>query len=251
MIDAHIHADTRSYEDFEAMSIAGVDAAITCAHDPLRMSTSAVVLDHFHRIMTSDVRRAKDNGIKLYTAIGIHPRSICKDFEVVLNVLPSHLENENVVAIGEIGLETASRGEREVFRKQLTMAQDLGMKVIVHTPRSNKRETTTITLSLIKEYIDPSLVQIDHVNASILDLLLDFEGILGITVQPQKMTPQEAIELLEEYGYDKFVLDSDMSSSPSDILSVPKTVHRLKIAGIEDSNIKKVSLGNVTKFYGI
>lgn len=251
MFDAHIHADTRSFEDFETMSIAGVEAAITCAHDPLRMSTSAVVLDHFHRIMTSDVRRAADNGVKLYSAIGIHPRSICKDYETVLDVLPSLLENENVVAIGEIGLETASTPEREVFSKQLIMAQDLGMKVIVHTPRSNKRRITPITLSLIKDCIDPSLIQIDHVNSSIIDLLLDFEGILGITVQPQKMTPQEAIELLVEYGYDKFVLDSDMSSAPSDILSVPKTVHRMKIAGIEDFNIEKVSIGNVSKFYGI
>ena len=41
MIDAHIHADTRPYEDFEIMAIAGVEAAITCAHDPLKMRYSS------------------------------------------------------------------------------------------------------------------------------------------------------------------------------------------------------------------
>jgi uncharacterized protein len=251
MIDAHIHADTRAYEDFEAMAIAGVESAITCAHDPLRMSTSAVVLDHLLRIMTTDVKRAADNGVKLYSAVGIHPRSICKDFEVVLDILPSLLRNEGVVALGEIGLETASSAEKHVFKKQLQMAQELQMKVIVHTPRRKKRDITPITLSLINEFIDPSLVQIDHVDGSIIDFLVDFEGILGLTVQPQKMTPQEALELMEEYGFDKFVLDSDMSSSPSDPLSVPKTVHTMRIVGIKESDIEKVSRSNVSQFYGI
>lgn len=251
IIDAHIHADTRPYEDFEIMAVAGIEAAITCAHDPLKMSTSAVVLDHLHRIMNNDVKRAADNGLKLYNAIGIHPRSISPDFEVVLDELPSLLENEKVVAIGEIGLETADLSEMEIFKRQLQLAQELEMKVIVHTPRRNKREITKIALSELQEHIDTSLVQIDHVDNSIIDLLVDFNGLLGITVQPQKMTPQEAVELMDKYDNQKFVLDSDMSSSPSDPLSVPKTVHEMKLAGFESSNIKKVSYGNVKKFYGL
>lgn len=65
------------------------------------------------------------------------------------------------------------------------------------------------------------------------------------------MTPQEAVLLLEEYGTQKFVLDSDMSSSPSDPLSVPKTVHEMRLAGFEDADIKRVSEENVSRFYGI
>ena len=82
MIDAHIHADTRPYEDFEIMAIAGVEKAVTCAHDPMRMSSSDVVLDHIHRIMENDTNRAAKNGLKLYSAIGIHPRSISDDYHI-------------------------------------------------------------------------------------------------------------------------------------------------------------------------
>ncbi len=85
----------------------------------------------------------------------------------------------------------------------------------------------------MKIILKPNLVQLDHVDKSIIDRVLDFDGILGITVQPQKMTPDEAVNMMDEYGYDKFVLDSDMSSSPSDPLSVPKTVHKLRLAGVE------------------
>ncbi len=80
---------------------------------------------------------------------------------------------------------------------------------------------------------------------------MDFNGILGITVQPQKMTADEAVKMMDEYGYDKFVLDSDMSSSPSDPLSVPKTVHQLRLAGVEAVNIKKVSYTNAADFYQV
>ncbi|EKF84685.1 TatD family hydrolase [Methanobacterium formicicum] len=254
MIDAHIHADCRPYEDFETMAVAGIESALTLAHDPMRMTTSAVVLDHFHRILDNDFKRAKSNGLTLKAALGLHPRSICQDYKLVLRKLPWFLDQEEVIALGEVGLETASNIEREVFRTQLKMADELDMKVAVHTPRRNKREITIKTLSIIHSSIDPSLVVVDHVDTSIIDLLEDFEGMLGITVQPQKMTPQEAVELLEgtfdEYGPEKFMLDSDMSSSPSDPLSVPKTVHQLKMAGWDDEKIEMLSQKNAANFYG-
>lgn len=249
MIDGHIHADCRPYEDFKLMAVAGVEAAITCAHDPLRMSTSAVVLDHIHRILNNDFERAADNGLKLYGAIGIHPRSISPDYQVVLDELPSLLADDKVIAIGEIGLETTAEKEKDIFIKQLKLADELQMKVIVHTPRTNKREVARESLSILDDHIDQSLVQIDHVDKSIVDLVADFKGLRGITVQPQKMTPQEAVKLLEEYGTEGFALDSDMSSSPSDPLSVPKTVLEMKFAGFKNKDIEDVSQGNVSQFY--
>jgi predicted metal-dependent TIM-barrel fold hydrolase len=65
------------------------------------------------------------------------------------------------------------------------------------------------------------------------------------------MTPEEAASLLSEYGFEKFTLDSDMSSSPSDPLSVPKTVHKMRLEGFEESFISKVSNENASEFFGI
>ncbi len=251
MIDAHIHADTRPYEDFEKMAVAGIKKAVSCAHDPMKMSTSAVVLDHIHRIMENDTQRAGKNGLKLYAAVGLHPRSISPDYIRVIEKLPELLANKNVVALGEIGLETASEMEIKVFKQQLKIAQDMGIKVVVHTPRTNKKEVTNITASIIEDNIETSLILLDHVDNSIIDRVRNFEGVLGITVQPQKMTPEEAVILMDEYGYDRFVLDSDMSSSPSDPLSVPKTVHKLRLAGVNEKDIKRVSYTNASEFFDI
>lgn len=251
MIDSHIHADTRPYEDFELMKIAGVEKAVTCAHDPLKMSTSDVIFDHWDRILSNDVKRAAENGLELYAAIGIHPRSISTDFERALEKLPGYLKNDGVVAVGEIGLEVASKLEKEVFKRQLKLAESLEMKVLVHTPRRNKKEVTGVITSIIEENIDPEMVIIDHVDRSIVDDVIEFGSMLGITVQPLKMTPDEAVSLILEYGFEKFMLNSDMSSSPSNPLSVPKTVHKMRLAGFEEKDIDKVSNENVSMFFGI
>ncbi|MGZ7160584.1 MAG: TatD family hydrolase [Methanobacterium sp.] len=251
MIDSHIHADTRPFEDFEIMNMAGIEKAVTCAHDPLNMSTSDVVFDHWDRILNNDLKRAAKNGLKLYAALGIHPRSISVDFKRALDKLPSILQNENVVAVGEIGLERASQLEKEIFKTQLELADELKMKVVVHTPRQNKKEITKITASIIEENINPEMVIIDHVDNSIIHDVIEIGSMLGITVQPQKMTPDEAIVLLSDYGFEKFTLDSDMSSSPSDPLSVPKTVHKMRIDGFAEKDIDKVSTGNAARFFGI
>lgn len=74
---------------------------------------------------------------------------------------------------------------------------------------------------------------------------------LGLTIQPGKMTPFEAVMIMREYGIDKFMLNSDMSSAPSDPLSVPRTVHKMRLEGFNDSEILKVSSKNAEKFFKI
>ncbi len=251
VIDAHIHADTRPYEDFEKMVIAGIDTAISCTHDPLRMSSSDVVLDHFYRLMNNEIKRADENGLKLYIALGIHPRSISPDYEKVLHKLPRLIKEDSVVALGEIGLETVSSEEIDIFKKQLELAEDIKAKVIVHTPRTNKIEVSAKTISIIHEYIDPKRVLIDHVDFTIVEDILDDDFMLGLTVQPKKMTPEEAMNMLDQYGFQKFMLNSDMSSSPSDPLAVAKTVHLLRMNDYKESSIKAVSQENAAVFFSI
>jgi hypothetical protein len=215
------------------------------------MTTSEVVLDHFHRLVSNDIKRAGENGLKLYVALGLHPRSISKNYDIIIQALPNLLQNNLMVAIGEIGLETTSNEEINVFIKQLKIADDLKAKVIVHTPRTNKKEVTKITKKIILENIDPKLVIIDHVDFNIVEDLVDQEFTLGLTVQPRKMTHQEAVNLLKNYGTDKFVLNSDISSSPSDPLSVPKTVHQMRLADFKEKDIAKVSEKNASAFFNI
>lgn len=251
IIDAHLHADCRPVEDFKNMKIAGVNAIVSCAYDPLEMKKSNVSFEHFDRIINREAKRVENEGIKFYCAVGVHPRAIPTDFEKVIEKLPEYLEKKNVIAIGEIGLETADDLEQKVFVEQLKIADENNYKIIVHTPRTNKVEITEKIVKLLDEHINPKLVQLDHVDFSIVDSIIDKEYSLGITIQPLKMSTEETIQMLEKYGYDKFVLDSDISYAPSNPLSLPETKHELEKMGVNKNSINKVMFENVLKFYNI
>lgn len=251
IIDAHLHADCRPVEDFKNMKIAGVNAIVSCAYDPLEMKKSNVSFEHFNRIINREAKRVENEGIKLYCAVGVHPRAIPTDFDKVIEKLPEYLEKKNVIAIGEIGLETADDLEQKVFVEQLKIADENNYKIIVHTPRTNKVEITEKIVKLLDEHINPRLVQLDHVDFSIVDSIIDKEYSLGITIQPLKMSTEETIQMLEKYGYDKFVLDSDISYAPSNPLSLPETKHELEKMGVNKNSINKVMFENVLKFYNI
>ena len=215
------------------------------------MKKSNVSFEHFDRIINREAKRVENEGIKLYCAVGVHPRAIPTDFEKVIEKLPEYLEKKNVIAIGEIGLETADDLEQKVFVEQLKIADENNYKIIVHTPRTNKVEITEKIVKLLDEHINPRLVQLDHVDFSIVDSIIDKEYSLGITIQPLKMSTEETIQMLEKYGYDKFVLDSDISYAPSNPLSLPETKHELEKMGVNKNSINKVMFENVLKFYNI
>ncbi len=249
MIDAHLHADCRPFENFKEMNMAGIDAIISLAHDPLEMSQSIVSIEHLNRIVFNEAKRVEQANIKYYCGVGIHPRAIPKDYAVVLEKLPEYMEYDHVVAVGEIGLETTSKLEQEVFVKQLQFADENNYNVIVHTPRTHKAEVTKTTIKLLEENINPKLVQLDHIDFSIVDMAVDKEFTLGITVQPLKMSPEDTVKMLGEYGFDQFVLDSDISSAPSNHLSIAETKHELIKEGFCQKEIDKVTKVNVCNFY--
>ncbi len=251
MIDTHIHADARSSEDFEKMFISGINSAITCAFYPYKLMDEIVLLNHLERILNYDTERAKKYGIDLKVALGIHPSNIIKSPETIFQKLKEYIENKSIVAIGEIGLEDLNNEEKNIFKKQLEIANETNTKVIIHTPRKNKLEVLKEIKKIALETIDPDLVIIDHINLNVIDEVIKEDFTLGLTVQPNKMEVDEAVTILKEYGFDNFLLNSDISNMPSDPLSVPKTVRTLKKLGFENKDIDKVAFKNAKNLFNI
>ena len=251
MIDTHIHADARSSEDFEKMFISGINSAITCAFYPYKLMDEIVLLNHLERILNYDTERAKKYGIDLKVALGIHPSNIIKSPETIFEKLKEYIENKSIVAIGEIGLEDLNNEEKNIFKKQLEIANETNTKVIIHTPRKNKLEVLKEIKKIALETIDPDLVIIDHINLNVIDEVIKEDFTLGLTVQPNKMEVDEAVTILKEYGFDNFLLNSDISNMTSDTLSVPKTVRTLKKLGFENKDIDKVAFKNAKNLFNI
>ena len=247
-----MHADSRSSEDFEKMFIGGIDTAITCSYYPYKIDNNPeILLNHLNRILNFEPKRAIEYGLDLKVALGIHPANSLKNNEAILKQLEKWIENRDIIAVGEIGLDENTELEREVFKKQLILADETESNVIIHTPRKNKLEVLKDIKEIVLENINPKLVVIDHINLNTIEEVIDEDFTVGLTVQPQKMEVDEAIEILDKYCFDKFLLNSDISNKPSDPLSVPKTVRTLKRLGYEKKEINKVAFENAEKFFGI
>ena len=251
MIDTHIHADARSSEDFEKMYLSGITAAITCSYYPYKIPHEMILLNHLNRILEFDTKRAKEYGIDLKVALGIHPTNSNIQTDEITEMLYKWIEENKIIAIGEIGLENLDENEINVFKKQLEIADETKSKAIIHTPRKNKKEVLKVILDIISQHIDETQVVIDHINSKVIEDVIDTKSMLGLTVQPQKLDKYEAISILDEYGFDRFLLNSDISNKPSDPLSVPKTIRELTKLGYKNNAIEKISHLNAQKFFKI
>ena len=251
MIDTHMHADARSGEDFKEMYLAGIDTAITCSYYPYKIPHEMILLNHLNRILELDTKRAKEYGLDLKVALGIHPTNSNVNPDGIFEKLYEWIDKKEIIAIGEIGLEDLTENEMEIFKKQLDIASETKSKVIIHTPRKNKRDVLKVILDIVPQHIDENQAVIDHINPQVICDVIDTDCMLGLTVQPQKMDKFEAISILDEYGFDKFLLNSDISNKPSDPLSVPKTIRELTKQGYDKNEIKKVEYLNARKFFKI
>ena len=251
MIDTHIHADARSGEDFKEMYLAGIDSAITCSYYPYKIDSEIILLNHLNRILEYDTKRASQYGLDLKVALGIHPTNALENVELIYDEIYKWIDAKQIVAIGEIGLEDLTDAEIAVFKKQLDIADETNSKVIIHTPRKNKLEVLKVILDIVPEHLDEKQAVIDHINQDIIGEVIDKNYMLGLTVQPQKLDVSGAIGILDEFGFDKFLLNSDMSNKPSDPLSVPKTIRELTRLGYKNSQIEKISHKNAKEYFDI
>ena len=251
MIDTHIHADARTGEDFNNMYLSGIDIAVTCAFYPYNEFNDMILLNHLRRILNYDTKRAREYGLDLKVALGIHPTNTNVDGKIIYDNLYRWIENKEIVAIGEIGLEDLTENEYRIFKKQLDIAEETKTNVIIHTPRKNKSRVLDEILNILPQHISPEYVIIDHINANVVENVINTDYTLGLTVQPQKMGKNEAIKILDEYGFDKFLLNSDISNKASDHLSVPKTIRELTKQNFNQKDIEKVAFKNAKKFFNI
>ena len=230
MFDTHAHMDTRPYEDFDLMGVAGITDVLTLAHDPMRMSTSSVLFDHFHKLVGGEVQRGAANGVNVHVGLGVHPRAINDQVDEVLSVLPEYLSHPNVVAVGEIGLERCTATEERVFQAQLGIEY---YPKVIHTPRQGKEEAVQRIVAIIQD-VGAKNVVIDHIDQATVELALEAGTYIGITVQPGKASVDDAVALITAYSEAKFVVNSDMSSQPSDCLAVARVMHALTTEGYAD-----------------
>ncbi len=261
VIDSHVHMDSLERAALESMSLAGVSAVVADgAPMPGLAPAWQSVIDFYKRTLGYETMRASEFFIDVYVMIGINMFFVPDDYQKVFDSIPDYINQDRVVAVGEIGLEPRSETcadlgkQEEIIKFFLEKAKEYDKAVLFHTPPTDRSKWVEQYFKLIENAkLNPKKVIISHVESSILNMVTDFGCIAGITVQPwRKITPEDVAKMIKNAGTDNILVDSDSSLRfGSDPLGVPKTALEMKKVGFAESEIKKVLYENPINVFNL
>jgi len=245
---------SRTTNDYEKMALAGIRIIIEPSFWLGQERTSSKTLtDYWEYIISFERERAREFGIDHYCAISINPKEANNTnlANEALAVIEQYLQRDSVVALGEIGFDMLTKQEEIVFKKQLILADELKIPVIIHTPHLNKLEGTKKTFDLIKKCeVDETQIIVDHNTEETIQLSLSHEVMSGITVYPHtKLSTIRAVNILKKFGTNKILINSSADWGKSDPLSVPKTALQMEVEGFSQNEIEKLLFQNPHNFF--
>lgn len=201
MIDTHIHLDEEAYAPDREEVIArqresGVEAMIV-------PGVNAASIEGIFAV-------AHNHPGYCYPALGFHPQDVKADWQEQWTIIEQAIRahKEEIVAIGEIGFDyywdrTFKDEQREVFQRQLDLAEELNLPVMIHS-----REATEDTLNVLKTAHVRGVIHCFNGSKEVAQQYLQMGFYLGIggvlTFKNCKLS-----ETLEVVPLDRLVLETD------------------------------------------
>jgi predicted metal-dependent TIM-barrel fold hydrolase len=252
--DPHIHLTSRTTDDYEAMARAGIAAVVEPAFWVGQPRTHVGTFeDYFLSLLGWERFRSQQFGIRHFCTIGLNPKEANEPRVSggVIELMHRYLEKDGVVAVGEIGYDEQNEVEHMIFKRQIELAREYELPILIHTPHRDKRRGTERTIELVRELkFPPELTLIDHNNEETLPLVLESGCWAGHSIYPNtKMDETRMVALVERYGSDKILVNSAADWGVSDPLKVPKTAAGMKAAQFSDEIITKVLWENPVRFF--
>lgn len=203
----------------------------------------------------------------IYATVGIHPHDAKELTEPLLNKLRIMAQNDQVKAIGEIGLDyhydnSPCDIQKKAFRQQLHLAKELELSLVIHS-RDADQDTFDIITEMAEEIDFAKQGAIMHCFGSgvkmarkYLDLgfYLSFGGITTFK------NASKVRDVVREIPLDRILLETDcpyLAPEPKrGKRNEPTYIHFVaeKIAQIKDINIREVAettTDNAIKVYGL
>ena len=255
IIEPHIHMYSRTTDDYHAMYTEGIRA---CVEPSFWLGSdrqyAGTFFDYFRLILEFETVRARRFGIDHFCAVGYNPKEAENTALVdeVLAGMGEYLDHERCVALGEIGFNNISDNEEYAFRKQLEIAAERDMIVVVHLPHFNKPEGIRRSMKVIREVgFDETKIYLDHNTEDTMAQARDTDCWLGLTVYPiSKLDPQRVSAIIRQYGAERIIVAGSADWGVSDPLSLVKVIKQLQADGHDEQTIEALVKANAMAFYG-
>ena len=248
---------SRVTDDYLAMVMAGCVAVCEPAFwAGFDRSSAQGFYDYFCQLTEYEPRRAARYQLPHFSWLCINPKE-AEDMGLAreaLAMIPEFLARENVLGIGEIGLNKNTRNEMRILEEHVRLAGDHDQLILVHTPHlEDKWKGTRLILDVLRAdaRIKPERVIIDHVEEHTIGMVLDAGFWAGITLYPEsKCTPARAVDMYETAGAERIWMNCACDWGQSDPLAVPKAMMEMRRRGFGEKEIEGLVFGNPAKFLG-
>lgn len=147
---------------------------------------------------------------RLWAAVGIHPEDARGAAPEDLNILRHLAADNNVVAIGEIGLDyhyddACPRPlQQQWFCRQLELASDCGLPVVVHD-----RDAHEDTLAFLKQYRPRGVVHCFSGSAEMANEVVKLGMYIGIGGVVTFKNARKLVEVAAAVPADRLLLETD------------------------------------------
>lgn len=197
----------------------------------------------------------------IYATVGVHPSETAELDEEKFSQMYEMAKREKVVAIGEIGLdyywpEPDHELQKRWFIRQLQMAKELNMPVIIHS-----RDAAADTLEILKSDVAKGLKGVIHCYSYSKEMAVEFEKLgyyFGIGGVVTFQNAKKLIEVVEYLPIEKIVLETDspyLSPMPNrgkrnSSLNIPYIAEKIaQIKNIPYDTVIEITEKNAQKLY--
>ena len=247
--DAFLHARSLSPRDLSDLRFFGVTGALVPAGDDLGPGGAAAGRRGWQETGAA-ARRLRRAGLAAYAAVGIHPRRIpARGLEALLAELPELLGRPEVAALGAVGLAEGTPLEERVLLRQLELAAELRLPVIVVTPPRRREQGTRRALAILREAGLPAgQALLAGADAGAVRTVRAFGQWAGLSLSAGDDGVAEAVKVVSALGPEGIVLGSDAGLSGGDLLALPRAADRLARAGLSEGVVRRVCAANAVAF---
>jgi predicted metal-dependent TIM-barrel fold hydrolase len=247
---------SRTTDDYEKMSLAGIEVVVQPSFWlGAPRSNVGSFIDYWDHMISFETKRAMEFGIDHYTCISVNPKE-STERPLALDALDEmtkkkYLYRERVVALGEIGFNLINDKEEEIFVDQLKLANNENHLILIHLPHQNKPEGMKRMKKIFEEgNYNFDKILIDHNTEETIKSTLELGAWAGLTVYPiTKLSPDRAINIIEEYGSERIMINSSADWGVSDPLSVPLVAREMRKKACKSKDIENVTFYNAYEFY--
>lgn len=253
MFDALLHARPLRPRDVADLRFFGIAGGLVPSDDAIAAGTRAAVRQGWDDVVAA-IRRLRRAGLAAWGALGIHPRRIpLRGLEALLADLPAALGRPEVAALGAVGLDAGGELEERVLARQLELARELRLPVVVAAPwRTRERATKRLLALLRSAELEPGRVLVAGADDRTVRPIRACGYLAGLSLSGESPRGVDAaVRIVAALGPEGLVLGSDAGLAGGDLLALARAADRLGKAGLSDAVVKRVCGGNALAFLGV